>query len=163
MMAKAPAQRYQTPAEVAEALAAWTTMSIPPPPEEEMPRLSPAVAPAPSSTTPTAKAPARVARTPSTPARAVAVVSARTDGNARRLDLAPAQRLPASAQQETPRALASTTPIETDRPRNAAEPVRPSRRLAALLGARRRQSLRLAVILLCGAVAGIALRFALMW
>src|SRR5439155_1919345 len=37
MMAKDPADRYQTPAEVADALAAWTRSPIPPPPAEEMP------------------------------------------------------------------------------------------------------------------------------
>jgi serine/threonine protein kinase len=42
MMAKDPGQRYQTPADVIEALAPWTREPIPPPPEEEMPRLSPA-------------------------------------------------------------------------------------------------------------------------
>src|SRR5262249_46322654 len=40
MMAKDPAQRFQTPAEVAEALAPWTRTPIGPPPEAEMPRLS---------------------------------------------------------------------------------------------------------------------------
>ena len=38
MMAKDPAGRYQTPAEVYEALAPWTQTPIPPPPEEEMPK-----------------------------------------------------------------------------------------------------------------------------
>ncbi len=38
MMAKAPAERYQTPAEVYEALAPWTQTPIPPPSEEEMPK-----------------------------------------------------------------------------------------------------------------------------
>jgi serine/threonine protein kinase len=42
MMAKDPAQRYPSPAAVVEALAPWTQTSIPPPPEREMPRLSPA-------------------------------------------------------------------------------------------------------------------------
>jgi serine/threonine protein kinase len=42
MMAKDPAQRYQTPWEVVEALSPWTQQPIPPPPEKEMPRLSPA-------------------------------------------------------------------------------------------------------------------------
>lgn len=37
MMAKDPAQRYQLPAEVVEALAPWTTIPIAPPPDEEMP------------------------------------------------------------------------------------------------------------------------------
>ncbi len=42
MMAKDPDQRYQLPQEVADALATWTETLIPPPPEAEMPRLSPA-------------------------------------------------------------------------------------------------------------------------
>src|SRR5262249_2875868 len=42
MMAKDPAARYQTPAEVFEALTPLTQVPIPPPPEAEMPRLSPA-------------------------------------------------------------------------------------------------------------------------
>jgi eukaryotic-like serine/threonine-protein kinase len=40
MMAKDPGQRYQTPLEVAEALAPWTQTPITAPPEDEMPRLS---------------------------------------------------------------------------------------------------------------------------
>ncbi len=42
MMAKNPAQRPQTPQEVADALAPFTERPIAPPPEDEMPRLSPA-------------------------------------------------------------------------------------------------------------------------
>jgi serine/threonine protein kinase len=42
MMAKEPAQRYQSPAEFLDALAPFTREPIPPPPEKEMPRLSPA-------------------------------------------------------------------------------------------------------------------------
>jgi serine/threonine protein kinase len=42
MMAKDPAQRYQTPADVADALAPFTAAPIEAPPESEMPRLSPA-------------------------------------------------------------------------------------------------------------------------
>ncbi len=42
LMAKDREQRYQTPAEVVEALAPWTQEPIGPPPEKEMPRLSPA-------------------------------------------------------------------------------------------------------------------------
>lgn len=51
MMAKDPAQRYQTPAAVAEALGPWTQTPIPLPPEQEMPRICPAllVGAAPSS------------------------------------------------------------------------------------------------------------------
>jgi len=46
MMAKDPAHRYQTPLEVAEALAPWTETPIPPPDTKEMPQLSPAASPA---------------------------------------------------------------------------------------------------------------------
>src|SRR5262249_47634774 len=49
MMAKDPAQRYQTPAEVAAALAPFTQAPVGPPPEEEMPKLSPAVQGGPES------------------------------------------------------------------------------------------------------------------
>jgi serine/threonine protein kinase len=44
MMAKDPKERYQTPLEVAEALQIWTQISIAPPAEIEMPRLSRAAA-----------------------------------------------------------------------------------------------------------------------
>jgi serine/threonine protein kinase len=43
MMAKKADDRYQTPGEVVAALAPWTVRPIPPPPEHEMPRLSPVV------------------------------------------------------------------------------------------------------------------------
>ncbi|MBX9584456.1 MAG: protein kinase, partial [Gemmataceae bacterium] len=44
MMAKNPADRYATPAEVAQALAPWTDTPIGPPSDREMPKLSPAAA-----------------------------------------------------------------------------------------------------------------------
>lgn len=44
MMAKDPAKRFATPAEVMAALAPWVAAPIPPPAEREMPALSPAVA-----------------------------------------------------------------------------------------------------------------------
>ena len=43
MMAKDPDLRYQTPLDVAQALAPWTQATIAPPAETEMPQLSPAV------------------------------------------------------------------------------------------------------------------------
>jgi serine/threonine protein kinase len=43
MMAKEPAQRYQTPAEVMAALAVWAQAPIAPPTDAEMPQLSPAL------------------------------------------------------------------------------------------------------------------------
>ena len=49
MMAKDPAQRYAVPAEVAEVLVPFTQDPIGPPPESEMPRLSPAAAGGPAS------------------------------------------------------------------------------------------------------------------
>ncbi len=42
MLAKDPAERFQVPIEVAEALIPWTQTPIPPPPAEEMPQLCPA-------------------------------------------------------------------------------------------------------------------------
>src|SRR5579875_956500 len=53
MMAKDANQRYQTPQEVAEELTPWTQTPIPPPPDQEMPQLSPAaMGTAPGETTP---------------------------------------------------------------------------------------------------------------
>src|SRR5262245_10670125 len=40
MMAKDAGQRFQTPQEIADALAPWTQTPIPPPPDSEMPQLS---------------------------------------------------------------------------------------------------------------------------
>src|SRR4029079_6662951 len=40
MMGKAVNQRFQTPQEVADALAPWTQTPIPPPPDSEMPQFS---------------------------------------------------------------------------------------------------------------------------
>jgi serine/threonine protein kinase len=57
MMAKDPAQRPQTPQEVADALAPYTEQPIAPPPEDEMPRLSPAASG--SRTPPTDTTPGR--------------------------------------------------------------------------------------------------------
>ena len=41
MVKKNPAERFQTPAEVAEALAPWATEKLPPPPAHEMPKVTP--------------------------------------------------------------------------------------------------------------------------
>src|SRR5439155_21958083 len=42
LMSKSPSDRFQTPAELVEALAPWTTTPIQAPPAEEMPKFSPA-------------------------------------------------------------------------------------------------------------------------
>jgi serine/threonine protein kinase len=43
MLAKDLAERFQSPTEICQALAPWTSAPLPPPPEEQMPRLSPVV------------------------------------------------------------------------------------------------------------------------
>ncbi len=60
MMAKDAGQRFQTPQEVAEALTPWTQSPIPPPPDHEMPQLSPAA----MGTPPGDATPPNVPRTP---------------------------------------------------------------------------------------------------
>src|SRR5262249_16936110 len=57
MMAKDPAQRYQTPSAVAEALTELTETPIGPPPDIEMPRLSPAATGQPSGELSTSSSP----------------------------------------------------------------------------------------------------------
>ncbi len=54
MMAKDPAQRYQTPQAVVKVLEPWTRTPVAPPPEKEMPHLSPAARGDPARATQTA-------------------------------------------------------------------------------------------------------------
>lgn len=70
MMAKSPAQRYQTPAEVVQALEPFTREAVPPPPEREMPLLSPAAtgtSPGEFSMTSVVKPPAPMQQRPPAP------------------------------------------------------------------------------------------------
>lgn len=60
MMAKDASQRYQTPAEVMAALAAWVAIPIPPPSDQELPQLSPAASYSLGITRPSSSAPTMV-------------------------------------------------------------------------------------------------------
>jgi tRNA A-37 threonylcarbamoyl transferase component Bud32 len=172
MMAKNAAQRYQTPAEAAEALAPWTGAEIPPPPEEEMPHLCPALGPMTRHTETGPRTPPRVARvagavpTATMPAVAAAGVLLQ--------DLLPAQpsRLPSAAEVATPRTLATRTPTEGARAARPAAPasVCPSELLAQTgepsgepaAPAGRGKKTRMAwvvLVVLGGALAGLALRW----
>src|SRR5262249_18401579 len=80
MMAKEPGQRYQSPGAVAAALAPFVPTMLPPPPESEMPALSPA-ATGPGSSTDTLSYQSRTVAAPSTsvtPAPGVTPSSPRT-------------------------------------------------------------------------------------
>ena len=70
MIHKNPAQRYQTPSEVIDALTPWTATPLPLPPEEEMPRLSPAAGVAPP------QRPRTIAELPTTPIQAAQIDTA---------------------------------------------------------------------------------------
>jgi formylglycine-generating enzyme required for sulfatase activity/serine/threonine protein kinase len=89
MLEKEPEARYQTPAEVEEALAKWAIGTISPPTEEEMPRLSPAAQRVVSSTT------TMIRRTPATSTSSLRVVT-RGD-QAWWLRAVPASRRPAAS------------------------------------------------------------------
>ena len=76
MLAKDPAKRYRTPAEVVEVLAPWTATAVAPPAASEMPHLSPAargdgpdVDPGPATPVFASRPPVRNPATPSRPAR----------------------------------------------------------------------------------------------
>jgi serine/threonine protein kinase len=117
MMAKNPAHRYQIPAEVAEALAPWTRAPIPPPPEHEMPQLSPAVAPTAGAavtavTTPRPTATALPPVPPSVPGAAAATLGGPRPVRAARG--APTAAMPASAAPPRAARVAPSTPRTAD-------------------------------------------------
>jgi eukaryotic-like serine/threonine-protein kinase len=126
MMAKKVKLRYQTPAEVVEALRPWTSRPIPAPSPEELPTLLPS------------GVPSAPVKSPSSSRAAPANPPARTPGSSRsrpRTPLAPNAPIPA---QETPRAsytglptprlmAAHTSTAETPRPRPAILPHRPKK------------------------------------
>jgi len=172
MLAKKREERYQTPAEVIEALAPWTVEPIGPPSEVEMPRLSPAAR---------AAAPGECDPGPQTPTRAPSDPRARS-GSAARTAPMPAlghlvetsvpklsppkpQRQISLADPATPRMQAAQLSHDTDRdlkaPAQAAPPVCPSEKLAASQKPARTfgDSLwRLATIVLASILIGILVR-----
>jgi serine/threonine protein kinase len=117
MMTKDRGKRFQNPAQVAEALAPFTTKPIPPPPDTEMPRLSPAAmggssemsaTMSPGSTVPQQRTPAPPPQQPAhaTPAPRPSPVTAPAAAAATRAPAAPAAPRP----QQRPAAAATAAP-----------------------------------------------------
>jgi serine/threonine protein kinase len=184
MMEKHPDARYQTPAEVAAALAPWTAEPLPPPTDAEMPRLCPAVLSGSSNgsgsgrTPPAGVRPAPLAGVlPPTPAPPTRLAAA---GAPAAVAAAPAPRPSAVTPSPAPaRALPPGAVTTAARPRvkasavkPAARPAGPARwipapwrdRLAAAATAApalvpRTRAARIAVVLVAGAVVGLILRF----
>src|SRR5262249_22253074 len=95
--------RYQSPREVAEALAPWVSMPIPPPPESEMPRLSPkamGLVGGIATSPPGANPPARVPAAPSPVQKAPEFV----------VDSPPQRSRSSKAELDCPRAETSNPP-----------------------------------------------------
>jgi serine/threonine protein kinase len=130
MLAKDPAQRYQTPGEVCAALAPWTSEPIPPPPAEQMPRLSPAATRegrgGPSSPHPQGKVSPSSVR--SWKVSGTAVVRPAAPGNE---GGAAATAVSTAPAVETPPAVRAETPTETSPPASAAVNGRMPRKKAA--------------------------------
>jgi eukaryotic-like serine/threonine-protein kinase len=119
MMRKNPNERYQTPAEVVEALAPWTSQEIPLPPAHEMPDLCPAVlALTGHQMDKTGKSSGTV--TAKTQQRAVGITAPKSRSSLPQSGTAVGTRPPAAAavrQSEVPTARsATTTPLGTPSP-----------------------------------------------
>ncbi|MCS6865003.1 MAG: protein kinase, partial [Gemmataceae bacterium] len=152
MMAKDPAQRFQTPAEVMAALAPWVATPIPPPAEREMPTLSPLVASTLTGPRPAAQPLATAAPTGAAP-RTLAATSSSTSTALPTVAPAPTAAMvttpPPSATVETPTVWAHLdidTPnvargdTQTPRPGEDARlsrPLRSPRRAAGVEGSSR--------------------------
>lgn len=144
MMSKNPADRYQSPSDITAALAVWTQTPIPPPPEKEMPRLSPAAmggdstisqvtmtpTPAPAPVRPASPPPppaARPAPVAPTPIPSMAAPPSRPSGVARPAPPAAVPSRPAVAVQQPAVAQANiTTPAPVNTPKPAPAPQRPA-------------------------------------
>jgi serine/threonine protein kinase len=135
MMVKDPARRYQSPAEVVEALLPLTTEPVPPPAEKEMPRLSLAA----TSGNPAVSLPATPRRGggPASRSRTAHTAAMPTPAVESSAVVATLGKAPSAAEVGTPRALAANTPVEASRPRTPG-PIVPSRRLKTSPASRRR-------------------------
>ncbi len=126
MMAKSPAQRYQTPAEVVEVLEPFTVEPVARPRTREMPRLSPAAANQPYHAGSVSQRPHAAISPAPVPARAVAVGG---PGSDRMVGL---DKTAAPADLATPRALTDSAPTDTEEPRTTRPMTPPSRFLEDL-------------------------------
>jgi serine/threonine protein kinase len=104
MMAKDPAERFQTPGEVVEALLPWTQTPIPPPPEAEMPPAGQAPRVGPSNGGASANTPLSQGVGPATPiSRAPKIVALpRPPGPITPSRLTPARQTPPAAPESAP-------------------------------------------------------------
>jgi serine/threonine protein kinase len=161
MMAKDPAHRQQTPAEVVETLQPWTAMPMAPPSEEEMPRLSPAVAPT-AQINPGAQTPRRGLTHQSTPAPGGLPAACLEQGSSPVATLA---REPSAGALATPRVLSSAeSPTATEQSRPTA-PVEASKSVKGkadpqdvpwYLSARAWSAMRTVLLALAGSLVGVA-------
>jgi serine/threonine protein kinase len=168
MLAKDPARRYQTPAEVVEVLAPWTATPIPPPSDAEMPRLSPAARgeagdPDPGPLSP-GLAPRLPARGPTTPNRHIrqplpaGVAFARKPATQAEL-ATPALNVETPTAHETRQAPSPPPSLPPAQQRPLSEPAlistaKPARPVA------NRSLRRLGAILIASAVIGVMARWA---
>jgi serine/threonine protein kinase len=152
MLAKNPAQRYQSAADVVQALAPWAATPLGPPPEEEMPRLSPAAGQGAGT--------AAAGR----PGGGRAAGAVKADGGSSRVGTL--DRPPSVSDLPTPAVLSTRPTLNDNRLPVATLPVAPSHVLghAARLAAESRGGgVRRAVLLAALALAGGAVGVALTW
>ncbi len=168
MMAKNPAQRYQTPAEVVDALLSWTAEPMDPPSDEEMPQLSPAAA----ATVPSSNGPRTPRRAPVQPLRPTPHGMPGRHALEDMYPVATLARVPSAAELATPRVLSSAqspTATEQSRPTTPMPPTTPVLEEAARpavpqkVASRRKSAGLMVLLVLLSVLAGIALRWVTEW
>lgn len=113
MMEKDPAKRYQIPGEIADALAPFTQTPIGPPPDQEMPRLSPAA----RGAAPVETAPDTVVRSGAAPASAPSSTSGvKIPVSGPSLPRTPSSTPPAPAPRSAPPPPVPVQPAAAPRP-----------------------------------------------